>query len=101
MTTKHAHAAPDADTGDAELAAAEQWLDQLDPTTVEARDARHLRAVIDAAEGLAAAEEQLRRAVAEARGAGDSWTVIGAALGTTRQAAQQRFRSADKGSANG
>jgi dihydroxyacetone kinase len=99
MTTKHTHATPDADTGDAELAAAEQWLDQLDPTTVKARDARYLRAIIAAAEGLAAAEEQLRQAVAEARKAGDSWTVIGAALGTTRQAAQQRFRSADKGPA--
>jgi hypothetical protein len=101
MTTKHAHAAQDADPGDAELATAEQWLDQLDPTTVKARDAGHLKAVIAAAEGLAAAEEQLRRAVTEAREAGDSWTAIGAALGTTRQAAQQRFRSADKGTAAG
>lgn len=93
--TKPAHAAPA--TEDAELAAAEEWLDQLDPATVKARDARHVRAVIAAAEGLAAAEEQLRQAVAEARQAGDSWTVIGAALGTTKQAAQQRFRSVDQG----
>jgi hypothetical protein len=44
------------------------------------------------------AEEHLRRAVAEA---GDSWTVIGAGLGITRQAAQQRFRSVDQGGATG
>lgn len=87
----HAHA-----TEDPSVAAAERWLDQLDPTTVEARDASHVRDIIAAADDLAAAEEKLRRAVAEARAAGDSWTAIGAALGTTRQAAQQRFRGVDK-----
>ena len=80
-------------TEDAETAAAERWLDQLDPATVEARDATHVRAIIAATEDLAAAERRLRQAVAEARAAGDSWTVIGAALGTTRQAAQMRFRA--------
>jgi len=80
-------------TEDAETAAAERWLDQLDPATVKARDATHVRAVIAAAEDLAAAEQKLRQTVAEARAAGDSWTVIGAALGTTRQAAQMRFRA--------
>lgn len=78
---------------DAETEAAERWLDQLDPAAVEARDATHVRAVIDAAQNVAAAEQGLRQAVADARAAGDSWTVIGAALGTTRQAAQMRFRA--------
>ncbi|HET7665039.1 MAG TPA: hypothetical protein VFK56_02960, partial [Mycobacterium sp.] len=40
---------------------------------------------------LAAAEKELREAVTAAREAGDSWTVIGAALEISRQAAQQRF----------
>jgi ketosteroid isomerase-like protein len=69
----------------------EQWLDQLDPTTVEARDATHFRAIIAANEALADAERDLHQAVADARAAGDSWAVVGAALGISKQAAQQRF----------
>lgn len=55
------------------------------------RDASHFRRIIEARKGLDAAEKELRDAVAAARDAGDSWTVIGAALGTTKQAASQRF----------
>jgi hypothetical protein len=47
--------------------------------------------LIAARERCARAEEQLRDAVAAARDAGQPWSVIGALLGTTRQAAQQRF----------
>lgn len=83
-------------TEEAEAAAAERWLDQLDPATVHAHDATHVRAIVAAADGLVAAERKLHQSVAEARAAGDSWTVIGAALGTTRQAAQMRFRDAGK-----
>ncbi len=66
-------------------------LEQLDVTTHTARDAAHFRRIIVARQNLAAAEQELRDAVHAARDAGDSWTVIGAALDTTRQAAQQRF----------
>ncbi|KRA29804.1 MULTISPECIES: hypothetical protein [unclassified Nocardioides] len=66
-------------------------LDLLDPATTPARDAQHFRRIIAARKGLQAAEDELRAAVAAARAAGDTWTVIGAALGTTRQAAFQRF----------
>jgi hypothetical protein len=66
-------------------------LDDLDVTTHPARDAAHFRRIIAARRNLAAAEQELRDAVRAAREAGDSWTVIGAALDTTRQAAQQRF----------
>lgn len=66
-------------------------LDRLDPATRPGRDAVHFRAIIAAAEAVDAAEAGLRDAVASARAAGDSWTVIGAALGVSRQAAQQRF----------
>ena len=69
----------------------EHWLDQLDPSTVEARDATHFRAIIAANQALADAERDLHQAVADARAAGDSWAVVGAALGITKQAAQQRF----------
>lgn len=73
--------------------ATEKWLDSLDPAQLDFRDASHVRAIIAAAGVLATAEENLRKAVAEARVAGDSWTVIGAALGTSKQAAHERFRA--------
>ena len=69
----------------------EQWLDQLDPSTAEARDAAHFRAIMAANQALATAEHNLRQAVADARAAGDSWAIVGGALGVTKQAAQQRF----------
>ena len=66
-------------------------LEQLDVATHPARDVGHFRRIISARQQLSAAEQELRDAVQAARDAGDSWTVIGAALDTTRQAAQQRF----------
>jgi hypothetical protein len=65
-------------------------LDELDAAH-PARDAAHFRRIIAARRNLAAAEQELRDVVRAAREAGDSWTVIGTALDTTRQAAQQRF----------
>ncbi|WP_062520177.1 hypothetical protein [Demequina silvatica] len=67
------------------------WLDSLDPATFEWRDATHFREIIAAAKGVDQAQGRLRAAVVAAREAGDSWTMIGAALGTSRQNAQQRF----------
>lgn len=69
----------------------ETGLDQLDPSTTTARDAAHFRRIIAARKGVQDAQAELRAAVSAAREAGDSWTVIGAALDTTRQAAFQRF----------
>lgn len=66
-------------------------LDQLDPDALVVRDAKSFRRIIRARANIADAEQELRDAVAAAREAGDSWTVIGAALDTTRQAAYQRF----------
>lgn len=66
-------------------------LDQLDVASHPARDAAHFRRIIAARQNLVAAEQELRDAVHAAREAGDSWTIIGAALDTSRQAAQQRF----------
>ena len=73
------------------MTAVEVWLDQLDPATTPARDARHFRRIVAARKGVEDAEAELRAAVAAAREAGDSWTVIGAALDSTRQNAYQRF----------
>jgi hypothetical protein len=47
--------------------------------------------VVAAAETVAEAETELIRVVRAAVAAGDSWAVIGNALGISRQAAQQRF----------
>lgn len=66
-------------------------LDGLDPSLHPAREAASFRRILAARAQLAAAERELRDAVRDAREAGDSWTVIGAVLDTTRQAAQQRF----------
>lgn len=66
-------------------------LEDLDPAVHRARDASGFRGIVTARHDLAAAEQRLRDAVAEARAAGDSWTIIGAALDISRQAAQQRF----------
>lgn len=66
-------------------------LDDLDPATTPARDATHFRLIVAAAQAASAADEALHARVREAREAGDSWVVISAALGVTRQAAQQRF----------
>lgn len=51
-----------------------------------------------AADKHLAAAAALNRSVREARRAGLSWTQIGAALGTTKQAAQQRFGATVNGS---
>ncbi|WP_342778740.1 hypothetical protein [Phytoactinopolyspora halophila] len=69
----------------------EQWLDTLDPATTPARDAARMRRIATARQNLTDAEQELRDAVAAARAAGDTWSMIGIALGTTRQAAFQRF----------
>jgi hypothetical protein len=79
MSTKHR---TDTDTS---------GLDHIDPATHQARDATHFRRIIAARQRIDDANEELRAAVHAARDAGDSWTVIGAALDTTRQAAYQRF----------
>ena len=68
-----------------------QWLDQLDPA--ELRDATHFRQIIAAKEHVEKAKQDLADAVAAARAAGDSWAIIGTALGTSRQNAQQQYGS--------
>lgn len=72
----------------------ETGLDRLDSAVSPARDATHFRNIIAARKRIAEAEAELREAVQAARDAGDSWTVIGAALDTTRQNACQRFGNA-------
>lgn len=67
-------------------------LDAIDPATL--RDASHFRAIIAAKEARAAADRALVQTVVAAKLAGDSWTIIGAALGCSKQAASERFGGA-------
>ena len=69
----------------------EAWLDSVEPDPARGRDATHLRRIIAAVETLGAAQSELQAAVDAARAAGDTWDAIGAALGTSRQNAYQRF----------
>lgn len=66
-------------------------LEDLDPAVTPAQDATHFRNIRAARAKLEQAKADLREAVDQAHAAGDSWTIIGAALETTRQAAYQRF----------
>ena len=58
---------------------------------VAGRDWSALIAVQTAADRVGVAEVELSQAVEHARGLGHSWGELGAAIGVTRQAAQQRF----------
>jgi hypothetical protein len=70
----------------------EELLDSLDPEKVESRPMpTELRKVLNAANGIDAAEERLRDAVRGARSNGYSWGRIGMILGISRQAVQQRY----------
>lgn len=69
----------------------EQLLDALDPASMAADNTEDLRAVAEAADGVAADEARLADAVEGARAHGRSWTRIAVALGVSRQAARQRF----------
>lgn len=82
-------------TRTSETSKLEEALDALDPATTPARDAASFRRIIAARKAIADAEAELRAAVQAARDAGDSWTVIGVALNTTRQNAYQRFGKSD------
>jgi hypothetical protein len=72
----------------------EAFLEAVEPDPADARDASYMRRIIAASEALAVAEAELRAAVAAARENGDTWDAIGVALGTSRQAAYQRFGKA-------
>lgn len=69
----------------------EAWLDSLDVDPAKSRDATHVRRIAALATTLATVEADLTAAVIAARAAGDSWAMIGTALGVSRQAAFQRF----------
>jgi len=60
----------------------------------DVRDATALRAIRDAVLARADAERTLRDAVVRARHEGHSWAAIGAMVGTSGEAARQRYGQA-------
>ncbi|MBX3093453.1 MAG: hypothetical protein KF680_02765 [Cryobacterium sp.] len=67
----------------------ESFIDSIDPKTM--RDGKHLREIAAAREALDDADARLRAAVTAAREAGDSWTMIGVALRTSKQNAFRKY----------
>src|SRR5262245_7913857 len=66
-------------------------FDVHDPDPSDVHDARPLRDVRRAFEDSAIAQARLRDAVVIARAEGCSWAAIGTALGTSGEAARQRY----------
>jgi hypothetical protein len=69
--------------------AVDAFIDSIDPETMQ--DAKHIRAIALARQNMLHAEAALVDAVRDARAAGDSWTMIGIALRTSKQNAHRKF----------
>ena len=82
MTTTKAHPNSDIDA----------FIDSIDPATM--RDGVYLRAISAARQQVADAQDTLIDAIRAARQAGDSWTMIGIALRTSRQNAHRKYAHA-------
>lgn len=66
-------------------------FEEHEPDPEQIRDARPLRDVASAFERRALAEGDLTAAVTVARAEGHTWSAIGAMLGTSGEAARQRY----------
>ena len=66
-------------------------FENYEPHPQDIRDPRLLGAVGEAAQSRSRVESEIRDAVAAARAGGYSWTMIGAQLGTSGEAARQRY----------
>jgi hypothetical protein len=66
-------------------------FEEHEPEPGDIRDARPLRDVAQAFSRFAASERELAAAVSVARAEGHSWAAIGAMLGTSGEAARQRY----------
>jgi hypothetical protein len=66
-------------------------LDSIDVDPTAARDAKRFRRIVAARKAAEAAQDDLRAAVRAARGAGDTWAMIGEALGIGAESARQQF----------
>ncbi len=62
-----------------------------EPDAADVHDAATLRTVREAFQARAEAERDLSNAVSNARAEGHSWSAIGAMVGTSGEAARQRY----------
>ena len=79
------------------LAHADELAKRFEDYEPQPEDERDMAAVIalrDAALARSDAERRMRDAVAEARRQGMSWAMIGSLVGTSGEAARQKFRDA-------
>lgn len=67
----------------------DDFIDSIDPAKMS--DAKNLREIAAARKAVEESQARLQRAVEHAREAGDSWTVIGMALRTSKQNAYRKF----------
>lgn len=67
----------------------DEFIDSIDPAAM--RDGSHLREIAAARDDVDASNARLRAAVVAARQAGDSWTMIGVALRTSKQNAFRKY----------
>jgi hypothetical protein len=67
-------------------------FEEHEPVPEAIRDAEALRRVRNAFLARAEAEQRVREAVGKARAEGHSWASIGAMVGTSGEAARQRYR---------
>lgn len=74
-------------------------FEEHEPDPEQIRDARPLRDIASAFERRAIAERDLTAAVHVARGEGHTWAAIGAMLGTSGEAARQRYGAPPAGKA--
>ena len=68
-----------------------------DAEPVAGTDGTALRAVREAFEDLALTQKRLSERIAVAKAAGHSWATIGAMIGTSGEAARQRYGSPSQG----
>ena len=66
-------------------------FESYEPKPDDRRDASHIHALREAAQALGDAEQRISSAVADAREGGYSWALIGAQLGTSGEAARQKY----------
>lgn len=67
------------------------------PDPADERDPGVFLSLLEASDRRARAETELADAVAHARAEGFSWSLIGSAIGTSGQAAQQRYGGRRRG----
>ena len=73
--------------------ALEEWADNVDRRELTVADTDALRALAELVERRDGVDDEITEAVRSARRAQHSWSEIGAMLGVSKQAAQQKYAS--------